>query len=164
MNICHIFKAKFQANEIEEPGKEKKQALPLELISARSLNTSNVRGMEMIFVKLAILFDFASNVLISSLSVLSVLSGTEIIVENKRKGILYLFQWIEFSMFPGYLESICKVRKRFFRLHFKPSGKKRLFSYPASPLSEICPFHTPLPFRVCVTLCGGYGYFLEPHN
>jgi len=75
-----------QASEIEESGKvreEKKHALTLELISARSLNTSNVRGLEMIFFKPAILFDSASNVLLSSLSVISVSSGAAIIVENK---------------------------------------------------------------------------------
>ena len=56
-----------QASEIEDPGKvrkEKKNALPLELISAPSLNTSNVRGLEKIFFKSAILFDFALNVLL----------------------------------------------------------------------------------------------------
>ena len=133
------------------------------LISSRSLNTSNVRGLEMIFFKPAILFDFPSNVLLRSLSVLSLSSGAEIIVENKWQGILRLFQRIEFSMFLGYLESIGKVRERFLQSHFKPSGKKKPLYLPPSP-SEICPFHTPLPLGISVTLRGGgYGYFLEPH-
>ena len=38
------------------------------LISSRSLNTSNVRGLEIVFFKPAILFDFASNVLGSGVS------------------------------------------------------------------------------------------------
>ena len=104
------------------------------LISSRSLNTSNVRGLEMIFLKPAILFDFASNsnVLLRSLSVLSVSSGAEIMVENKCQGNLRLFQRIEFSMFLGYLESVAKVRKRFLRSHFKPSGKKSSLFPPLS--------------------------------
>ena len=55
------------------------------LISSRSLNTFNVRGLDMVFFKPPILFDFASNVLHSGVSqyVLSVLSGAEMIVENK---------------------------------------------------------------------------------
>ena len=47
---------------------ERKYVLPLELISARSLNTFNARGLEMIFFKSAILFDFTSNVLLGSVS------------------------------------------------------------------------------------------------
>ena len=75
---------------------------------------------------------------------LSVSSGAEIIVENKCQGIIRLFQRIEFSMFLGYLEAIGKVRKRFLRSHFKPSGKK----------SSI---FIPLPLTPSVTLRGGGG-------
>ena len=52
------------------------------IIDFTLLNTSNVRRLEIIFFKPAILFDFVSNVPLSSLSVLSVLFGAEIIVEN----------------------------------------------------------------------------------
>ena len=113
-----------QGSEIEEPGKvreEKKHALPLELISAQYIQC---QGAGNDIFKPAILFDFASNVLLSSLSVLSVSSGTEIMVENKRQGILPLFQWIEFSMFLGYLESIRRVCKCFSDCISNPLGKK----------------------------------------
>ena len=155
--MWHIFKAKFQAND--KPSESNWRARENARREKNTPNTSNVMGLEIIFVKTAIFFAFASNVLLSSLSVLSASSGAEIIVENKWQGILHLFQRTEFSMFLGYLESIIgKVHKRFFSIAFQTLWEKSsLFTF--FPL-EICPFHTPLPLGISVTVRGGYGYFL----
>ena len=121
-------------------------------------NTSNVMGLEIIFVKTAILFDFASNV--HSLSVLSASSDAEIIVEIKWQRILHLFQRIEFSMFLGYLESILENYIRvFFRLHFKPSGKKALYLPP--PLWKFAPFTPLYPLEFPWPYVGGMDIFFN---
>ena len=139
-----------QASEIEEPGKVRKEKKHAQYIQCHG--AGNYVCQDGHFVA------FATNVLLSSLSVLSVLSGAEIIVENKWQGILHLFQRTELSMFFGYLESIGKVHKRFFSIAFQTLWEKSSLFTP-SPL-EICPFHTPLPLGISVTVRGGYGYFL----
>ena len=127
--------------------KEKKHALPLELISAQDIQC---QGAGNDIFKPAILFDFASNVLLSSLSLLSVSSSAEIMVENKRQGILPLFQWIEFSMFLGYLESILlEEYASAFPIAFQTLWEKKALFLAPSP-SEIFPFHTPLLFGICL--------------
>ena len=55
-------------SENEEPvkvgkSKERNCPLPRELISARSLNAANVRGLGTVFLLSAILFDLTSNML-----------------------------------------------------------------------------------------------------
>ena len=121
----------------------------MKLISARSL-------------KPAILFDFASNVLLSSLTVLPVSSSARIIVENKWQRILCFFQRIEFSMFLGYLVINWKVCTSVLFNRISNRLKKRLSMYPLSfrnlPLSHPS---TPWNFRDPL-VGGGYGYFLEP--
>ena len=58
------------------PRPQLRQDKGTEIIDFTLLNTSNVRRLEITFFKPAILFDFVSNVLLSSLSVLSVSSGS----------------------------------------------------------------------------------------
>ena len=102
----------------------------MKLISARSL-------------KPAILVDFASNILLSSLAVLPVSSSARIKVENKWQGILRFFQRIEFSMFLGYLVINWKSTYQcLIQWHFKPSGKKKTLYVPP-PLQKFASF-TPL--------------------
>ena len=101
------------------------------------------------------------------LSVLSVSSGGGIIVETIWQGILRLFQWTEFSIFLGYLQSIGKVCKCLFDRMSNPLEKQALyvlFMYP-SPF-EICLFQTPYPLEFPWPSVGGggKGYFLESHN
>ena len=121
----------------------------MKLISAQSLKT-------------AILFDFASNILLSSLAVLPVSSSARIKVENKWQGILRFFQRIEFSMFLGYLVINWKSTYQcLIQSHFKPSGKKKLFMYPL-PFRNLPLSHPSTPWNFCDPLVGGYGYFLEP--
>ena len=66
---------------------------------------------------------------------------------------LMLFQQIEFSIFLGYLA-------------FQTLWKKKLiyvrFMYPP-PFGNL-PLSEPLPLRISLTLCMGYGYFLESQN
>ena len=113
----------------------------MKLISAQSL-------------KPAILFDFASNVLLSSLTVLPVSSSARIIVENKWQRILCFFQRIEFSMFLGYLVINWKVCTSVLFNRISNRLKKRLSMYPLSfrnlPLS-----HPSTPWNFRDPLVGG---------